>query len=200
MSLLHFSLGRKCCCWFSKKFCDTQFWNLPGILSPFSVDYHCFLRRLTPVLGATSPVTSTPWKASLFERVFVYDFFFLFCHFITQEEGCLQVIKDTPFWYKIFTFSADTVGFFDSITGFAFRSVFFGFVSDGFCFACRLDGSKDTFFIWVCKNNTSSDQIVSFLLQSNWENREHQKYFWNVIVLQEKSQSVVRKLNCKQEG
>ena len=30
-------------------------------------------------------------------------------------------------------------------------------------------------------------------------NREHQKYFWNVIVLQEKSQSGVRKLNRKQE-
>ena len=24
-------------------------------------------------------------------------------------------------------------------------------------------------------------------LQSNWENREHQKYFWNVIVFQENS-------------
>ena len=35
------------------------------------------------------------------------------------------------------------------------------------------------------------------LLQSNSENREHQKYFWNVIVLQEKSQSGVR--NRKQE-
>ena len=35
------------------------------------------------------------------------------------------------------------------------------------------------------------------LLQSNRENREHQKYFWNVIVLQEKSQSGVR--NRKQE-
>ena len=31
------------------------------------------------------------------------------------------------------------------------------------------------------------------------ENREHQKYFWNVIVLQEESQSGVRKLNHKQE-
>ena len=31
------------------------------------------------------------------------------------------------------------------------------------------------------------------------ENREHQNYFWNVIVLQEKSQSGVRKLNRKQE-
>ena len=25
-------------------------------------------------------------------------------------------------------------------------------------------------------------------LQSNWENREQQKYFWNIIVLHEKSQ------------
>ena len=82
---------------------------------------------------------------------FCVRFFFVFCHFTTQEEGCLQVIKDAPFWYTVFTFSADTVGFFDSITGFAFRSVFFGFVSDGFCFACRLDGSRDTFFIWICK-------------------------------------------------
>ena len=78
-------------------------------------------------------------------------FFFPFCHFITQEEGCLQVIKDTPFWYTVITFSADTAVFFDSIAGFAFRSGFFGFVSDGFCFACRLDGSRDTFFIWICK-------------------------------------------------
>ena len=31
------------------------------------------------------------------------------------------------------------------------------------------------------------------------ENPEHQNYFWNVIVLQEKSQSGVRKLNRKQE-
>ena len=30
--------------------------------------------------------------------------------------------------------------------------------------------------------------------QSNRENHEQQKYFWNVIVLQEKSQSGVRKL------
>ena len=37
------------------------------------------------------------------------------------------------------------------------------------------------------------------LLQANQEKREHQKYFWNVKVLQEKSQSGVRKLNCKQE-
>ena len=36
-------------------------------------------------------------------------------------------------------------------------------------------------------------------LQSNRENREHQKYFWNVIVLWEKTQSGVRKLNGKQE-
>ena len=31
------------------------------------------------------------------------------------------------------------------------------------------------------------------------KNREHQKYFWNVIVLRGKSQSGVRKLNQKQE-
>ena len=37
------------------------------------------------------------------------------------------------------------------------------------------------------------------LLQSNQEKPEHQKYFWNVNVLQKKSQSSVRKLNCKQE-
>ena len=37
------------------------------------------------------------------------------------------------------------------------------------------------------------------MLQSNRENREHQKYFWNIIVLQEKSQSGVRKLNRKQQ-
>ena len=36
-------------------------------------------------------------------------------------------------------------------------------------------------------------------MQSNRENREHQKYSWNVIVLQEKSQSGMKKLNCKQQ-
>ena len=37
-------------------------------------------------------------------------------------------------------------------------------------------------------------------LQSNRENREHQKYFWYVIVLRGiKKQSGVRKLNGKQE-
>ena len=91
-------------------------------------------------------------------------FFFPFCHFITQEEGCLQVIKDTPFWYTVITFSADTAGFFDSIAGFAFRSGFFGFVSDGFCFACCLDGSRDTFFIWIVKNNTSKWSSSQFLV------------------------------------
>ena len=35
------------------------------------------------------------------------------------------------------------------------------------------------------------------LLQANQEKQEHQKYFWNVNVLQGKSQSGVRKLNCK---
>ena len=34
----------------------------------------------------------------------------------------------------------------------------------------------------------------SLVLQSNQENREHQKYFWNVIVLQQKSQSGGRKV------
>ena len=37
------------------------------------------------------------------------------------------------------------------------------------------------------------------MLQSDGENREHQKYFWNIIVLQEKSQSGVRKLNREQQ-
>ena len=32
-----------------------------------------------------------------------------------------------------------------------------------------------------------------------WENGEHQKFFWEVIVLQEKSQSGVGKLTWKQE-
>ena len=42
--------------------------------------------------------------------------------------------------------------------------------------------------------------IFSVILQSNWENHEHQKCFWNVIVFQEKSQSDMRKLNSKQES
>ena len=37
------------------------------------------------------------------------------------------------------------------------------------------------------------------VLQSNWENHEHQRYFWNVIVLQEKGQSGMRKLNRMEE-
>ena len=55
----------------------------------------------------------------------------------------------------------------------------------------------------IVKNITShvSKVITKVLecLQSNRENCKHQKYFWNVIVLQEKSQSGMRKLNCKQE-
>ena len=55
----------------------------------------------------------------------------------------------------------------------------------------------------IVKNITSlvSEVITKVLecLQSNRENCEHQKYFWNVIVSQEKSQSGIRKLNCKQE-
>ena len=35
--------------------------------------------------------------------------------------------------------------------------------------------------------------------QISWENHEHQKYFWNLIVLQEKSLSGVTKLNRTQE-
>ena len=48
---------------------------------------------------------------------------------------------------------------------------------------------------------THSIQMMAYLffvLQSNRENREHQEYFWNVIVFQENSQSGMRKLNCKQ--
>ena len=37
------------------------------------------------------------------------------------------------------------------------------------------------------------------VLQSNWENHEHQRYFWIVIVLQEKGQSGMRKLNRMEE-
>ena len=43
-------------------------------------------------------------------------------------------------------------------------------------------------------------EIWSKVLQSNRKNRERQKYFWNVIVLQEKSQSGLKKLICKQES
>lgn len=37
------------------------------------------------------------------------------------------------------------------------------------------------------------------LLQCDMENLEHLKYPWNVIALQEKSQSGMKKLNRKQE-
>ena len=43
-------------------------------------------------------------------------------------------------------------------------------------------------------------EIWSKVLQSNRKNRERQKCFWNVIVLQEKSQSGLKKLICKQES
>ena len=42
------------------------------------------------------------------------------------------------------------------------------------------------------------DNVTSVDFTSR-ENRKDQKHFWNVIVLQEKSQSGVRKLNRKQE-
>ena len=42
-------------------------------------------------------------------------------------------------------------------------------------------------------------KINTTILQSNREYREHQKYFWNAIALQEKSQSGTRKLNHKQQ-
>ena len=49
------------------------------------------------------------------------------------------------------------------------------------------------------EQKTHKKEMVKILvagkrLQSNWENREQQTYFWNIIVLQEKSQSGVRKL------
>ena len=37
------------------------------------------------------------------------------------------------------------------------------------------------------------------VLLSNWDNHEHQRYFWNVIVVQEKSQSGMGKLNRMEE-
>ena len=42
-------------------------------------------------------------------------------------------------------------------------------------------------------------KINTTILQSNRDNCEHQKYFWNANALQEKSQSGMRKLNRKQE-
>ena len=41
--------------------------------------------------------------------------------------------------------------------------------------------------------------LFYFILLRNSQNREHQKYLWNVIVLREKSQQGMRKLNCKQQ-
>ena len=35
--------------------------------------------------------------------------------------------------------------------------------------------------ILTCDLCTQAETLA--ILQSNWENREHQKYFWNVIVL-----------------
>lgn len=46
---------------------------------------------------------------------------------------------------------------------------------------------------WKCRwIETAIAENTTTELQSNWENREHQKYFWNIIVLHEKSQSGLR--------
>ena len=49
-------------------------------------------------------------------------------------------------------------------------------------------------FIYNRKNGVSSVYKLwtEFQLHSNWENREHQKYFRNVIVLLEKSRKQER--------
>ena len=41
--------------------------------------------------------------------------------------------------------------------------------------------------------------LLYFILLRNSQNCEHQKYLWNVIVLREKSQQGMRKLNQKQQ-
>ena len=51
----------------------------------------------------------------------------------------------------------------------------------------------------IILNAVDNARQSGMILQSNRENREHQKHFSNVIVLQEKSQSGVRKLNRKQD-
>ena len=58
-----------------------------------------------------------------------------------------------------------------------------------------------SFFFNECVRDVSlhASQVLPYVLQSNRENRGHQRYFWNVIVLQGTSQSGVRKLNRKQE-
>ena len=51
---------------------------------------------------------------------------------------------------------------------------------------------------WIKTEEVSAgrEQIPAFEnLQSNQDNGEHQKYFWNVIVLHENSQSGLRKPN-----
>ena len=83
--------------------------------------------------------------------------------------------------------------------------------------ACFLQGKEVSFpkrqtsqGFWTCRRNRERVPLsLSYnrvwtrswkkILQSNQENREHQKFFWNATVLQEKSQSGMRKLNRKQE-
>ena len=52
------------------------------ILSSFSVDCQCFLRGLSPVFGAVSPVTSTPWKASMMRDVSSYKLHYVHMQYL----------------------------------------------------------------------------------------------------------------------
>ena len=62
-------------------------------------------------------------------------------------------------------FFSDTAGSMSSSVQWVFRS---HGVLEFSCFCCN-PPLPDLFFAYA-------------FLQSNWENREHQKYFWNVIV------------------
>ena len=55
---------------------------------------------------------------------------------------------------------------------------------------------------WEHQPSTSRKRLSALMhvrITVNRENCTHQKYFWNVIVMWEKSQSRMRKVNCKQE-
>ena len=53
--------------------------------------------------------------------------------------------------------------------------------------------------VTIAKVQCTRSEIQNLVLLSNSENCEHHKYFWNVIVLQAKSQSRVTNPNLKQQ-
>ena len=58
---------------------------------------------------------------------------------------------------------------------------------------CRTEGINS--FGSISRNDFKVNKLPNILVLLSQQNHEHQKHFWNVIVLQEKSQSGIRKTN-----